>query len=191
MSKNIAVFASGNGNGYEAILDAIKASKLDAKIVAVVSNNIDANILNKARDEKIPTYVVNKTNTKDDQFDDKLLKILNENNTDYIFLSGYMKKISKTLINNYPQKIINCHPSLLPKHGGKGMYGRFVHQAVIDNKESKTGVTIHYVDEIYDNGKIILQKSIEVNEDDNVESLEKRVKLFEKELIVEALQQIF
>ncbi|MEA3288947.1 MAG: phosphoribosylglycinamide formyltransferase [Campylobacterota bacterium] len=186
MSTNIAVFASGNGNGYEALLEAIKSSKLNAKIVVVISNNQNAKILHKADNEKIPTYVINSKNTQENKIDDKLLDILKSFHVDYIFLSGYMKMISPKLIKQYQNKIINTHPSLLPKFGGQGMYGRYVHEAVIESKEKVSGVTVHFVDEIYDNGEIILQKSVHITKDETVDSLEIKVKYIEQKAIVEA-----
>ncbi len=109
---------------------------------------------------------------------------------DYIFLSGYMKKIEKNLLKEFPNKIINSHPALLPKFGGSGMYGRFVHEAVIKAKEKESGCTIHYVNENYDEGEYILQKSISLLQDEKVETLEEKIKELEKAAVVEAFLKL-
>jgi len=181
--KNIAVFASHNGSGLDAIIQAVREKILPLNIALVVSNNTEAKVLQKAQDYGLTCKLVNaKTNINPDNV---IYQLLKEHNCEYIFLSGYMKKIPSLLTCNF--KIINSHPSLLPKYGGAGMYGRFVHEAVIKNNEKKSGVTIHEVNEHYDDGKIILQKSLEISPEDNVDTLEKKIKSLEQKAIVEGL----
>ncbi|WP_457748436.1 phosphoribosylglycinamide formyltransferase [Sulfurimonas sp.] len=182
--KNIAIFASHNGSGLDAIVEAVNKGILPLNIALVVSNNTKAKALQKAKDYKLTCKLVN-TKTYDDP-DDALYLLLQEHKCEYIFLSGYMKKLPSILTCNF--KIINSHPSLLPKYGGTGMYGRFVHEAVIKNKEKVSGVTIHEVNEQYDEGKIILQKSVKILPDDTVDSLEEKIKNLEKIAIVKGLQ---
>jgi len=182
----IAILASYNGSGFEALYDASKSKRLDIEIVVIISNNTDAKILQKANLYNIDNFIVNK-NLYDD-VDSKIEQLLQEYKCDYIFLSGYMKKISPFLANNF--KIINSHPALLPKYGGAGMYGRFVHEAVIKNKEKISGVTIHEVNENYDEGKIILQKTLSLQSDESVNSLESKIKNLEQEAIVEAFRKL-
>lgn len=183
--KKLAILSSHNGSGFESIYRAIAAKELEAQIPLLISNNPNARALQKAKDFGIPTFIVNqKTDTNPDAKIDALLK---EYACEYVFLSGYMKKISPLLTQNY--HIINSHPSLLPKFGGAGMYGSFVHQAVIAAKESKSGVSIHEVNENYDEGEILLQKELILQKDETPQSLEERIKKLEKEAIIEALAQ--
>jgi phosphoribosylglycinamide formyltransferase-1 len=181
--KNIAVFASHNGSGLDAIVSAVNDGILPLKITLVLSNNTNAKVLQKAKIYKLTCKLVN---TKTDANpDETIYKLLKENKCDYIFLSGYMKKLSPMLTCNF--KIINSHPSLLPKYGGTGMYGRFVHEAVIKNNENTSGVTLHEVNENYDEGKIILQKSLTILPEDTVDTLEEKIKNLEKKAIIEGL----
>ena len=176
--ENIAIFASHNGSLLETIYN-----KFKDKVSLVITNNSNAPVLKKANFYNIPNFVVNsKLYTNPDK---QIEKLLNKYKCKNIFLAGYMKKLSANLTNNY--NIINSHPALLPKFGGKGMYGKFVHKAVIEAKESQSGVTFHYVNENYDEGDIILQKSIKIYEGETAQELEERIKQLEKETVIEAL----
>jgi len=181
--QNIAIFSSHNGSGLSAIQNAILEKKLNLKIALVVSNNSDAHVLEKAKKYKLQHYVVNAKTTQNP--DEKIVTLLKQHQCHYIFLSGYMKKLSSSLTDNFT--IINSHPSLLPKYGGSGMYGRFVHEAVIEAKETLSGVTIHQVNSEYDSGKILLQKEIKLIKDETVDTLESKIKELEAVVIVEAL----
>jgi phosphoribosylglycinamide formyltransferase 1 len=184
MMTKIAIFSSHNGSGFDTLYEAYKNKALDIDIPLIISNNSNAKVIENAKALNIANYVVNDklfTNV-----DEKIVELLNQYDCKYIFLSGYMKKISPIITNNF--KVINSHPSLLPSYGGAGMYGRYVHEAVINNKEKLTGVTIHEVDENYDEGKIIFQKSLTINKNDTAESLENRIKELEKEAIVEGFE---
>ncbi|MDZ7818805.1 MAG: phosphoribosylglycinamide formyltransferase [Aliarcobacter sp.] len=189
--KKIGILASYNGSGFETIQKAINEKKLDAKVVVVISNNTNAGVLQKAESYDIPNFIINDKRYPGQNIDDKCARLLKDFECDYIFLSGYMKKIEPVLLNAFPNKIINTHPALLPSiYGGIGMYGRFVHEAIIKNGEKKSGVTIHYVNEVYDEGEIILTKELEIASNETVDSLENRIKELEKEAIVEAFEKL-
>ena len=189
--KRIGILASYNGSGFETIKKAIDEKKLDAKIVVVISNNTNAGVLEKAESYDIPNFIINDNRYPGQNIDDKCARLLKDFECDYIFLSGFMKKIESSLLNTFTHKIINTHPALLPSiYGGKGMYGRFVHEAIIKNGEKKSGVTIHFVDEVYDEGEIILTKELDLDVNETAESLENRIKELEKEAIVEAFEKL-
>ena len=191
MTKKIGILASYNGSGFETIQKAIENKILDAKVVVVITNNTNAGVLEKAESYNIPYFIINDKRYPGQDIDDKITRLLLEFGCNYIFLSGYMKKIESNLLNSFPNKIINTHPALLPSiYGGKGMYGRFVHEAVIKNAEKESGVTIHYVNEVYDEGEKILVKKINLDENETVDSLEEKIKNLEKEAIVEAFKKL-
>lgn len=184
MSINLAVFASGSGTTLQAIIDSIEFGKLDAKINVVVSNNPEAYALERAKKAGIPTYVI--TSKGKENIDNELNEELKKYEIELIVLAGYLKMIGDKLLNKY--RIINTHPSLLPKFGGKGMHGMHVHQAVIDAKEKISGVTVHFVNNEYDKGSIIRQISVEVLENDDADSLSTKVQAVEKIQLIEVLQ---
>lgn len=155
--KKIVIFASGSGTNAENIIRYFKATKT-AVVEAVFTNKAEAKVIQRAENYQVPTYVF----SKNDLEEGKVLQIINVLQPDLIVLAGFLLKFPETIVANYPDKIINIHPALLPKYGGKGMYGMYVHQAVVENKESKTGITIHYVNENYDEGNIIFQKEVTV-----------------------------
>ena len=187
----IGILASYNGSGFETIQKAIIDKKLDARVVVVITNNTKAGVLQKAESYDIPYFIINDKRYHGQNIDDKIARLLKEFDCDYIFLSGFMKKIESSLLNTFPNKIINTHPAILPSiYGGKGMYGRFVHEAVIKNGEKKSGVTIHYVNEVYDEGEIILTKELVLNENETVDSLENRIKDLESIAIIEAFEKL-
>lgn len=179
----IAVLASHNGSGLDALYKASIEKVLDIEIALVISNNTNAKVLQNANKYNIANFVLNDTTSQNPHA--KMQELLHAYDCQYIFLSGYMKKLPSNITNNF--KVINSHPALLPKYGGAGMYGRFVHEAVIKNRELKSGVTIHEVNENYDEGKIILQKSITLSEDETVDSLEAKIKILEATAIVEGI----
>lgn len=187
----IGILASYNGSGFETIQKAIENKILDAKVVVVITNNTNAGVLEKAESYNIPYFIINDKRYPGQDIDDKITRLLLEFGCDYIFLSGYMKKIESKLLKAYPNKIINTHPAILPSiYGGVGMYGRFVHEAVIKNGEKKSGVTIHYVNEVYDKGEKILVKKLKLEENETVDTLEEKIKNLEKEAIIEAFKKI-
>ncbi|MFW3383114.1 phosphoribosylglycinamide formyltransferase [Aliarcobacter butzleri] len=187
----IGILASYNGSGFETIQKAIENKILDAKVVVVITNNTNAGVLEKAESYDIPYFIINDKRYLGLDIDDKITRLLLEFGCDYIFLSGYMKKIESKLLKAYPNKIINTHPAILPSiYGGVGMYGRFVHEAVIKNGEKESGVTIHFVNEVYDEGEKILVKKLKLEENETVDTLEEKIKNLEKEAIIEAFKKI-
>ncbi|MBS9782907.1 MAG: phosphoribosylglycinamide formyltransferase [Arcobacter sp.] len=187
----IGILASYNGSGFKTIQKAINDGILNAQVVVVISNNAKANALKSAEEFGISNFVINDKRYPNENCDEKIAKLLLEYKCDYVFLSGYMKKIGKNLLSAFENKIINTHPALLPSiYGGKGMYGSFVHQAIIKNNEKKSGVTIHYVNEKYDDGEIILKKELVLDEKETAQSLEDKIKALESIAIVESFKKI-
>ncbi|MBI4811586.1 MAG: phosphoribosylglycinamide formyltransferase [Ignavibacteriales bacterium] len=187
---NIAVFASGKGSNFKAILEAINAGRIcNAKIVLVISNNSDAGALVTAREHHIPArHVSRKQFSTDDDFNAKLMSLLVGYRVNFIVLAGYMKKIDSKIVQSYKNRIINIHPALLPKFGGSGMYGIHVHEAVIASKENLSGASVHIVDEEYDRGPVVLQKTVAVDSTDTPESLAAKVLQLEHEIYPEAVR---
>ena len=181
---NLVVFASGNGTTLQAIIDAIEEKRLLANIALVVSNNPKAFALERAKKSNIPTYVIKEKNN--DKIDDELDSILSKIDIDLIVLAGDLKLIGPKLIQKYT--IINTHPSLLPKYGGKGMYGMNVHRAVVAAKEEYSGVTLHYVNGEYDKGNTIMQTVVKVLPTDSPEDLAAKVQAAEKIQLIEVLK---
>lgn len=180
--KNYAVLASGNGTTLQAIIDAIKVKELDGEIKIVISNTSDAYALERAEKDNIKTYILN-----DYKDEDELYNVLKESNIDLVILAGYLKLIPIKVIKEFT--IINTHPALLPKYGGKGMYGMNVHRAVVENHEKETGATLHFVNEEYDKGKIISQIKVEVLENDTPEDVSKKVQRSEKIQLINILKK--
>lgn len=180
--KKYAVLASGNGSTLQAIIDAIENNELDAKINIVISNNSDAYALERAKKSNIKTYVL-----KDYKDEKELYDVLKKSDVDLVILAGYLKLIPVNVIRDFT--LINTHPALLPKYGGKGMYGMNVHRAVVENKEKETGVTLHFVNEEYDKGKIIAQTKVKVSKKDTPEDVSTNVQRKEKIQLVNALKE--
>ena len=188
---NIAVFASHTGSDLQAIIDGCKSNLINAKVAVVISNNSDAGALLKAKTENIPAYhLCLKQFASEEMLADEILKVLEQHQVDIIFLAGYLKFLHHKILEKYHNKIFNIHPSLLPKYGGKGMYGINVHKAVIAAGEKETGVTIHRVNEEYDRGEIIAQTKVPVLENDTAESLAARVLETEHKFLVEVIADI-
>ena len=167
----IAIFASGNGTNAENIISHLKnISNLHVSLI--VSDKENAGIHDVALKNSIPIFVIPKS---DINVGDEILRNLKNHQIDFIVLAGYLKKIPTIILQAYERKVINIHPALLPKYGGKGMYGKRVHETVIENKELESGITIHYVDEIYDNGEIILQEKCSIAEKDTAETLAEKI----------------
>jgi phosphoribosylglycinamide formyltransferase-1 len=175
--KQIAIFASGAGSNAAKIIDYFR-SHSNIKISLIVCNKPGAGVLDIARREAIPTLLIEK-----EAFfrGAAYLDELRENKIDFIVLAGFLWKIPVALVKAWPGKIINIHPALLPRHGGKGMYGRYVHEAVVEAKETETGITIHYVDEFYDHGNVIFQERVAVTPDDTPETVAQKVHRLEHE----------
>jgi phosphoribosylglycinamide formyltransferase-1 len=187
---NIAVFGSGRGSNFQAILRAMETGKLSGtRIVLVVSNNPGAGILEIARNHGIPALPLGeKQFPGEEQFVSNLLHMLSKHDVNFIVLAGYMKRLHPRLIQAYRNAIVNIHPALLPKFGGKGLYGMHVHEAVIAAGEKISGATVHIVDEEYDHGPIVLQQAVPVHSSDTPESLAARVLEIEHEIYPEAIR---
>lgn len=182
---NLAVFASGNGSTMQAIIDAISENRLDAKINIVVSNNPDAFALTRAKDAGIESYILEGKNLS--SRDDEIFNLLSKYDVDMIVLAGYLKMIGPKVLEKYT--VINTHPSLLPKFGGKGMHGMKVHTAVVEAGEKISGVTLHYVNGEYDKGDIIAQATVEVLPTDTPDDVSTKVQKVEKIQLVNELQK--
>ena len=180
---NIAVFASGRGSNFQAILNAIDAGFLPARISVLISNRSDAGALEIARERNIPTsHLSQKLFPSEEKLAKAMLEVLSSHQTELIALAGYMKKIPVQVIQKYRNRIVNIHPALLPSFGGAGMYGHYVHEAVIASGEKTSGASVHLVDEEYDRGPIIMQKSVAVDSNDTPDSLAAKVLKIEHEI---------
>ena len=175
----------------QAIIDACKGGRLNARLCAVISNNSRSTALDRARREGIPSYHLSgKTHPDAEDLDRAILETLERHGVNLVVLAGYMKLLGPRTLSRYQGRILNIHPALLPKYGGKGLYGRAVHEAVLAAGERETGVTIHVVDERYDHGPVIAQCRVPVVAGDTVDSLAERVLRREHEFYVETLQRI-
>jgi len=183
--KQIAIFASGAGSNAARIINHFRHSS-SIKISLIVSNKPGAGVLAIAEKEQIPFIIIEK-----EQFfrGNAYVDELKEKQIDFIVLAGFLWKVPTALIKAYKDSIINIHPALLPKYGGKGMYGRFVHEAVILAKETETGITIHYVDELYDHGRIIFQASCPVDATDTPETVAHKVHQLEYQHFPEIIEK--
>ncbi len=189
---NIAVLGSGRGSNFQTILAAIQQGRIpNARIAVVISNNSGAGILEIARNNSLPAvHLSHRQFPTEDEFVDALLSLLRVHGVDFIVLAGYMKRIHPRVIEAYRRRIINIHPALLPRHGGAGMYGHHVHEAVIAAGDRISGATVHFVDEEYDHGSIVLQKTVSVTRDDTPETLAAKVLDIEHEIYPEAIRRL-
>jgi phosphoribosylglycinamide formyltransferase-1 len=187
---HLGFLASHGGSNMQAIIDACTAGRLDAVPCVVISNNSDAMALQRARAEGIPRYHISAASHPGAAEDDAILRTLTAHGVDTVILAGYMKKLGPRTLAAFRGGILNIHPALLPKHGGQGMYGTRVHQAVLAAGDRVTGVTIHLVDEQYDHGPILAQCEVPVLAGDTADSLAERVLRQEHRLYVETLQRI-
>ena len=184
---NIAIFASGAGSNAATIINFFRTNKNIAQVSLVVCNKPGAGVFDIAKENNIEAILLDKELFLST---DTYISVLEERNIDFIVLAGFLLKVPASLIQSYPNKIINIHPALLPKYGGKGMYGHRVHEAVIKAGEKESGITIHYVDEFYDHGKIILQATCEVSINDTAEILAAKIHLLEHQNYSKAIEQI-
>lgn len=182
--KKIVIFASGSGSNAENIILHFE-KRSDVNVVKIFTNNPNAKVLDRSKKYSIPTEIITKK-----ELEEELLQNLININPDLIVLAGFLLKFPLSIINDFPNKVINIHPALLPKYGGKGMYGMNVHNAILENKESETGITIHYVTKNYDEGEFIFQKNISITECKTVEEIAQKVHELEQEnfpLVIEKL----
>lgn len=184
--KNIAILASGAGSNAQKILEHF-SNRMDITVRLIVSNKQEAGVLNIAKAASIDTFVV----TRDSFYSSTdLLVELNKRNIDFIVLAGFLWLIPPYLIQHYPDRIINIHPALLPKYGGKGMYGHFVHEAVHLAKDTHSGITIHFVNEKYDEGSIVFQERCEILPSDQPEDIAKKVQVLEHSYYPTVIDQL-
>jgi phosphoribosylglycinamide formyltransferase-1 len=174
---NLVIFASGNGTNAEAIMERFKRHKL-IQVAGVVTNNPEAGVIKKAKGFGKHTVVLTPEQTKDGEV---MYEQIKHFEPDYLVLAGYLKLIPLNLIQKFPKRVFNIHPSLLPKYGGKGMYGQYIHEAVKANKEKESGITIHYVSENYDEGEVIFQKVKRLDQTWSAEIIGREILLLEHE----------
>ena len=182
---HLGILASTKATVMQAIIDAISSKKLNAVISVVVSNKKDAYALERARKHSIKALFVDSKGKDREQYDKEIAKVLEQNKVDLILLIGYMRFLSPWFVNKYKNRIMNIHPSLLPKYAG-GM-DTDVHAEVLKNKEKITGATLHFVDEGADTGPIIMQKEVKIEKNETVGSLKEKVQKAEQEIIVKAI----
>lgn len=185
----LGVFASGRGSNFSAILKAIDNGDLHAEVKLLLSNNSNAGALATAKERGISTAVINRKSYQTrEAFIYEMISVLKSHQVDLVALAGYMKKIPGEVIREFPYRIVNIHPALLPAFGGKGSYGGHVHEAVLEYGCKVSGVTVHFVDEIYDHGPIIAQRTVPVENEDTPKTLSARVLEVEHQIYAEVLQ---
>jgi len=187
----IAVFISGGGTNLQSLIDTSQQGRLSGDIVLVVSSKSNAYGLERAKNAGIDTFVYKLKNYAGSEEAEKdLLEMLEEYGVEFIALAGYLKLIPVSVIKKYRDRITNIHPALLPKYGGKGMYGRHVHEAVLASGDKESGATVHLVDEIYDNGRILVQEKVPVLPGDDPDKLAARVLKIEHKIYPLALEKL-
>ena len=183
--KKIVIFASGSGSNAEKIILHFKNNS-QGTVVGILTNNPNAKVIERAKKFDIPCEVFNKEELSNGVVLEKIMAL----KADLIVLAGFLLKFPSSIIEHYPNKIINIHPALLPNYGGKGMYGMNVHQAVLDNKEKETGITIHYVNENYDEGAIVFQKSVSIEDCKTAEEIAEKIHVLEHHYFPEVLENL-
>lgn len=184
--KRMVIFASGSGTNAENIIKYFQKSKL-AEVTLVLTNKKGAKVLDRAKKSSIPAQSFTKNEFVNS---DEVLTILKKETPDLIVLAGFLLKFPEFILNEFPNKVINIHPALLPKYGGKGMYGMHVHESVVKNKEAKTGITIHYVNENYDEGAIIFQESFILSENETAETVASKIHELEYEHFPKVIEEL-
>jgi phosphoribosylglycinamide formyltransferase 1 len=192
MSIRISVLVSGSGSNLQALMDAQKAGLLgDSKIVQVISSRADAYALKRAAENGIPSLVIDKIHfPKEAERNAAILSTLTSASTDLVVLAGYMNVLAPNVVSSFRNRIINIHPALIPKHCGKGMYGQYVHQAVLAADDKESGATVHLVDEGVDTGRILIQERTPVLPGDTAETLAARVLTIEHKILPAAVGQL-
>lgn len=183
--KKIVIFASGSGSNTKKIVLHFN-KKNRANVFGIFTNNPNAKVIERAKKLNVPAEVFNRQELNEG----KVLEKLNLIQPDLIVLAGFLWKFPEHIIKEYPNKIINIHPALLPKYGGKGMYGMNVHQAVLENKEKETGITIHYVNENYDEGGIIFQKAVTIEDCKSADEIAEKIHVLEHQYFPEVIERL-
>lgn len=187
--KKLIVLVSGNGTNLQAIIDAIEYGRIDASISAVIADR-ECFALERAEKHKIRTFLLKRTPENKEHYFHDLMKLMEDENPDLIVHAGFMKILPPFIVEKFPMKMINIHPALLPCFGGKGFYGMHVHEAVINSGARISGCSVHFVTEDVDGGPIIIQKTIEIADDDTPESLAEKIHVLEHKAVVEAVEKI-
>lgn len=185
-NKKIAIFASGSGSNAEKIFQYFENDEA-VQVALVFTNNPNAGVIERSKKFRIPTIIFDRKKFYESS---DIVQKLKQEQIDLIVLAGFLWLLPKNLIESFPARIINIHPALLPKYGGKGMYGLNVHKAVLDAKEKESGITIHYIDDKYDEGEVILQQKCLVSEHDTAEDLAKKVLALEHEFFPKVIDEI-
>lgn len=183
--KKIVIFASGSGTNAENIIKYFVKTKIGT-VAAVFTNNPSAKVIDRAKNYGVATEIFSKA----ELIEGEVLQKINSIQPDWIVLAGFLLKFPENIIAAYPNKIINIHPALLPKYGGKGMYGMNIHKAIVDNKEKETGITIHYVNENYDEGNIIFQQSVILTGDETPEEVAAKIHELEQKYFPEVIEKL-
>ncbi|MGV6860670.1 MAG: phosphoribosylglycinamide formyltransferase [Putridiphycobacter sp.] len=183
--KKIAIFASGGGSNAQAIIDYFR-SNVEIEVALIVSNDTNAGVIDRAQKEEVPFYILQPDELEEEEFSDVLLAL----EIDFVVLAGFLKKIPQDILEAYPNKIVNIHPALLPKYGGKGMYGMNVHKAVVNAGEKESGMTIHYVNENYDEGQIIEQHKVALEPSDSAEDCARKVLELEHQYFAPCIEKV-
>lgn len=188
--KNIVVFASGSGTNFQSIIDAVHSGDITANIVGLITDRKQIKALQRAEDHGIPTRIISPDTLSDErEFTKELIDQLTYWETDLIVLAGYLKKIPVAVIKEFEHRILNIHPSLLPKFGGKGFYGMNVHRAVINSKEQESGCSVHIVTDEFDDGPVIASSRVKVEENDTPELLANKILTEEHKLYPIAIEK--
>ncbi len=183
--KKIIIFASGSGTNAENIIKYFSNTQI-AKVVSVFTNNASAKVIDRAKNHQIPVEIF----SKNELLERNILQKVQEIDPDLIVLAGFLLKFPENIIEQYPNKIINIHPALLPNYGGKGMYGMHIHRAIVNNKEKETGISIHYVNENYDEGAIIFQANVALTDEDTPETVAEKIHELEQKHFPEIIHRI-
>jgi phosphoribosylglycinamide formyltransferase-1 len=187
----IAVLASGSGTTLQAVIDACEKGLLDGQVVVVISNNSASGAITRAARHQIPfVHLSSQTHNEPESLDREIAEALKQHAPDVVLLAGYMKKLGPHTLEAYRGRVINTHPSLLPKFGGQGMYGKNVHAAVIESGDQTTGISVHLVDGDYDTGRVLAQREIAVEHGDDAEALAGRVQAIERPFLIKVLKRI-
>ncbi len=187
----VGFLASHRGSNMQTVVDACRDSRIRAEPAVLISNNRSARVLLRAAEAGIPGYCLNDdTHPEPEKLDRAILEVLRRYEMDLVVLTGYLKRVGPKTLAAYKRRMISIHPSLLPRHGGRGMYGLRVHESVLAAGDKVTGVTIHYVEADYDQGSVLAQRTVSVNPDDTPETLAARVLTVEHELLVETVGNI-
>lgn len=184
--KNIAIFASGSGTNAEQIMKRFEGHS-GIRVKLIVSNNASAFVLERARKFGVKSLVFNRKKLAETEEVDEALA---ENKIDFIVLAGFMLLFPERLVKKYRNRIVNIHPALLPKYGGKGMYGSFVHEAVVKNRDKKSGITIHWVNEVYDEGQIIFQADCKIDAEDTPDDVAQKIHQLEYEFYPSVIEEL-